>query len=128
MWRRGHREKTAVVPIDAGAVVAAPVVIDAGVIDATPPPPDAGRTAPPRRDAGARKPPPPKGRATLEVGANPWADVYVDGVKLGQAPGSWSIAAGAHEVEVRHRDQTRRFSIEVAADATKNLGLVDFTQ
>ncbi|HUS64859.1 MAG TPA: serine/threonine-protein kinase [Kofleriaceae bacterium] len=128
MWRRGHRETTAVVAIDAGAVVVAPIAIDAGVIDAAAPPPDAGRTAPPRRDAGARKPPPPKGRATLEVGANPWADVYVDGAKVGQAPGSWSITAGAHVVEVRHRDQTRRFSIDVAADGTKNLGLVDFTQ
>ena len=129
---RGRGESPAVKPDDAGpiALVKPPDPIDAGVIviDAAPPPPDAGRAPPPRRaDAGPRKPPPPKGHATLEVGANPWGDVYVDGVKVGQAPGSWSITAGPHEVEVRHRDATRRFSIDVAADATKNLGLIDFT-
>jgi serine/threonine-protein kinase len=125
---RERAARAPALPIDAGAVAHAPAPspIDAGaIIDAAAPPPDAGRAR--RRDAGTKRPPPPqKGRATLEVGANPWGDVYVDGAKIGQAPGSWSIAAGPHQVEVRHRDQTRRFSIDVAADDTRSLGLIDF--
>lgn len=68
-----------------------------------------------------------RGRGTLQVGANPWADVYVDGALLGQAPGAWPIAAGPHAVEVRHRDQRRTFRVAIEPGETESLGLVDFS-
>jgi serine/threonine-protein kinase len=70
----------------------------------------------------ARRPP-----GTLQVGANPWADVYLDGNLLGQAPGAWQVPAGTHTVELRHRDQRRSFRVAIDAGETESLGLVDFT-
>jgi serine/threonine-protein kinase len=90
----------------------------------------AARPTPPDRpgtEAGAAKDRRPRGQGTLQVGANPWADVYVDGALLGQAPGSWPIPAGPHSVELRYRDARRRFRVAVEAGHTESLGLVDFT-
>jgi serine/threonine-protein kinase len=109
---------------------AAPRVAAAPHSDAAPPPPDA---APPRRppDAGPKgrptRPPPERGTGALRVGANPWADVLVDGKKVGEAPGTFPIAAGSHTVELRHRDRSRRFQVDIAPGDTRDLGLVDFT-
>lgn len=130
MALRGGGKNVTATAIDAGTVVVerAPDPIDAGAIDAMVASPDAAPSSVSRRrDAGPRRPPPVKGKGTLEVGANPWGDVYVDGVRVGQAPGAWSVAAGPHEVEVRHRDATRRFTVEIAVDETKSLGLIDFS-
>jgi hypothetical protein len=47
------------------------------------------------------KPSWPKGR--LDVNAEPWAEVWVDGKKMGQTPlGGLSVAIGPHEVMFRH--------------------------
>ncbi|HWM87915.1 MAG TPA: protein kinase [Kofleriaceae bacterium] len=81
----------------------------------------------PRSSAPATKDRRPKGQGTLQVGANPWADVYLDGAPLGQAPGAWPVPAGPHTIELRHRDQRRSFRISVDAGETEALGLVDFT-
>jgi hypothetical protein len=70
----------------------------------------------------------PKGQGTLQVGANPWADVYLDGTLLGQAPGAWPVSAGPHAVELRHRAQRRSFRVAVEPGETEALGLVDFTR
>jgi hypothetical protein len=100
--------------------------------DAAPPAP-APDAAPPLAppDAGPRgktvKPPPPRGTGSLEVGANPWADVLVDGKKVGEAPGTFSIPAGPHSVELRHRDKSRSFKVDIEPGETRSLGLVDFT-
>jgi hypothetical protein len=67
-----------------------------------------------------------RGRGTLQVGANPWADVYVDGALVGQAPGAWQVDAGPHAVELRHRDARRRFRVSIEPGATESLGMVDF--
>jgi hypothetical protein len=71
------------------------------------------------------------GTAVLKVGANPWGEVYLDGSKLGRAPGAWSVPAGRHLVEVRFpvagKEQTRRFPVVLAPDETRSLGVVDFT-
>jgi serine/threonine-protein kinase len=70
----------------------------------------------------------PRGQGTLQVGADPWADVYVDGVLLGQAPGTWPVPAGSHTVELRHREKRRSFRVAVDPGETEALGLVDFTR
>jgi hypothetical protein len=115
-------------PPDAAAM-AAPV-------DAAPPPdaaaPDAG--PPDARPAPRRRPdasPAARGTATLKVGANPWGDVYLDGTKLGRAPGEWSVPAGRHRVEVKFpvpgREQSEQFRVDLRAGDSRNLGVVDFT-
>jgi len=85
--------------------------------------------APPGADTGAAdRAHRPRGQGTLQVGANPWADVYLDGALLGQAPGAWPVSAGPHAVELRHRDQRRSFRVAVEPGETEALGLVDFTR
>jgi tRNA A-37 threonylcarbamoyl transferase component Bud32 len=81
----------------------------------------------PTATARAAEPRRPRGQGTLQVGANPWADVFVDGAHLGQAPGAWPIPAGPHAVELRYRDQRRTFRVTVDPGETEALGLVDFT-
>jgi hypothetical protein len=115
--------------IDAGATDADVLIVDAGVmidVDASPPAdaarPDAGGRSPATdaggrnvtdaggrmavTDAGVRSPPDAGGGAArasgkLKVGAVPWGEVYVDGKKLpGQAPRTWDVPAGPHEIEI----------------------------
>jgi serine/threonine protein kinase len=69
----------------------------------------------------------PRGQGTLQVGANPWADVYVDGTLLGQAPGSWSVSTGPHTVELRHRESRKTFRVSIDSGEVEALGLIDFT-
>jgi tRNA A-37 threonylcarbamoyl transferase component Bud32 len=68
---------------------------------------------------------------TLKVGANPWAEVYLDGVKLGRTPHAWQVPAGAHVVEVvfpvGEPPPRRRFSVDIAPGETRSLGVVDFS-
>jgi hypothetical protein len=83
---------------------------------------DAGVAVRPR-DAGARRPADarPAATGTLKVGADPWGEVYVDGRRLGRAPGVWPVAAGRHVVEVvfpsEQGELRRRFPVDVAASA-----------
>jgi serine/threonine-protein kinase len=85
--------------------------------------------APPANAAGAPgKERRPRGQGTLQVGADPWADVYIDGVLLGQAPGTWPVPAGPHTVELRHREKRRSFRVAVEPGETESLGLIDFTR
>ncbi len=70
----------------------------------------------------------PRGQGTLQVGADPWADVYIDGVLLGQAPGTWPVPAGPHTVELRHHEKRRSFRVAVDPGETEALGLIDFTR
>ena len=70
------------------------------------------------------------GTGTLKVGANPWAEVYLDGVKLGRTPHAWQVPAGKHVVEVVFpvgEAPRRRFSVDIAAGETESLGVVDFS-
>jgi len=103
---------------DAGLDVAPPdapsIEIDAGIaIDAgiTRPTRDAGtvisvvRDA--RPDAGVALVRPdaevatPTGTATLKLGADPWAKVYIDGkLQKALAPGTYQVSAGHHEVKL----------------------------
>jgi hypothetical protein len=46
---------------------------------------------------------PPKG--TIAINAQPWAEVWVDGTKVGETPiGNFAVAAGSHDVVFRHPD------------------------
>jgi len=105
------------------------VAIDAAVraaADAAPPPRDA---APLPIDANAIVR--PAGIATLKIGADPWGEVLVDGVRKGRAPLTLQVTAGKHVVEVvfAGEDPPRKksFPIEVSADATQDV-FADFTK
>jgi tRNA A-37 threonylcarbamoyl transferase component Bud32 len=109
------------------AAVAASPSIDAGVHR---PPRDATVTArvpidsaaaPTAIDAGAIA------TATLIIGADPWATVYVDGKKQAKtAPASFIVAAGHHAVELVFSpegapEQRKHFEVDVAADEKRAL-------
>ncbi|HUH02265.1 MAG TPA: serine/threonine-protein kinase [Kofleriaceae bacterium] len=117
---------------DAAPLAPLAPLVDASVPDAGPEPTGADAGSPDARpvrrrpDAASTR-----GTGTLEVGANPWAEVYLGGKKLGRAPGKWSVPAGKHVVLVRFpvpgREQEQRFPVTVTADGVINLGTVDFT-
>lgn len=44
--------------------------------------------------------PHPAGTATLKCGADPWADIWIDGVKRGHTPAEITVSAGHHVVEL----------------------------
>jgi serine/threonine-protein kinase len=155
--KRPRAQPAVTPPIDA-AIAITPPPIDAAVaiatsIDATPsidvmppdaalpPPPDARGALPAPRDAGAAHPAapdagastPPHGIAHLEVGASPWGEVWVDGVKLGNAPHVWNVSAGHHHVVVRFPaanpgdpPQEKPFDVDLAPDESKHVQ-ADFT-
>ena len=59
--------------------------------------------------------PPPGGKAKLTIDASPWANVFVDGKKVGQTPvTNYTIAAGPHSIKVTNPDlnQTRTLKID----------------
>ncbi len=110
-------------PIDGGTA-------DGGSADATAAIADAGE--PDARRIRHRPDAAVVGTATLKVGANPWGEVYLDGKKLGRAPGAWQIPAGRHDVEVRFpvagQEQSRHFPVVLGPDQVQSLGVVDFTK
>ena len=92
------------------------------------PPVDASRPAATRdagaalADAAAR----PAGVATLKIGAQPWGEVFVDGVKQkNRAPGTFPVTAGKHVVEVVFPEadppRKQRFTVDLAPDQTTEL-------
>jgi serine/threonine protein kinase len=109
---------------------APPAIVDAAPEDAPlQPPRDAQPTAP--RDAPARPlvdaqadPRPdakiaPTGTGTVEIGADPWGDVIIDGTKRGRVPPGMtlSLPTGKHTVEVIYGGEdpprTKTFSIDL---------------
>jgi len=123
----GPPDARSVAPPGWDAAPADAAVVDATGVDAAPP--DARRVRPPRKIDAA---PVALAAGTLKVGAKPWAEVYLDGKKLGRAPGSWLVPAGEHEVVVKFpvpgREQSRTFRVTIEEGAAKNVGLVDFTR
>jgi serine/threonine-protein kinase len=117
---------------DAGAAIAPPpadaatTAFDAGVPDAAPPP-DARRRRPPRADAAPRV----LRGGKLTVKAKPWAKVFVDDVEVGDAPGTFDVFEGAHEVRlVYDTGETRierTFTVSVKANGETKMPFVDFT-
>lgn len=62
---------------------------------------------------------------TLSINALPWADVSINGRRVGETPiGNYSIAIGTHEVVFRHPDLgEQRRTVTVGASAAARLGI-----
>lgn len=78
------------------------------------------------RRPDARAKPPALLPGSIRIGANPWADVYVDGKSVGRAPGSFPLAAGKHSIELRFRDKSKTLTVNVKPGQLSRLGVVDF--
>ena len=70
-------------------------------------------------DAAAHALPNP-GTATLKIGADPWADIVIDGVARGRTPAEVTVTAGHHVVELVYRGddppKKKAFPIDPAAN------------
>ena len=98
---------------------------------------DAGVLAP--RDAGARArdggatidAAKAAGTVTLNIGADPWGEIVIDGTKRGRTPKTLQVSAGPHTVEVvfagEDPPRTKSYSIDLADGATKDI-VADFTK
>ena len=66
---------------------------------------------------------PPNGR--LSINANPWADVWLNGERLGQTPiANLSRPIGTHDVVLRHPEfGERRATVTVSLKETARLGI-----
>ncbi len=122
---------------------AAPVPADVEPVDAAP---DAPPVAP--RDAAvkvvvvvdaANEPKPdakvaPTGTGTVEIGADPWGDVLVDGTKRGRVPPGMKLTlpAGKHTVEVIYGGEdpprTKSFTIDLKPGGRDTTPFADFTK
>jgi serine/threonine-protein kinase len=109
--------------VDATPAPLAP--IDGGVSDAPPSAPithDA-RKAEPRADAAVVQA--PKGSATLQVGADPWGEIYVDGKSMGRTPRELTVSPGHHNVEIvfpaENPPRKQTFAVDLANGETKAL-------
>ena len=113
---------------------------DADADAASRPPPADAASRPPPTDAASRPPPAdaaavlPTRSGRLTVGAVPWGEVYLDGRRLpGQAPRSWDVPAGRHQVDVvfpateDEPEVRRRFEIVVPADGEQSVS-ADFSR
>jgi serine/threonine protein kinase len=105
---------------DAGTGMAGPIDAAAEPVDARPPRPSADARAAVRkkRDAGVRK---TVGSGTLKIGAQPWANVSIDGVRVGQAPGAFPVSAGKHTVILEYKGERKTFGVQLEDGETKNL-------
>ncbi len=114
-----------------------------GPVDAAPAPRDATTAT---RDAGGRPladaatdPKPdaklaPAGTGTVEIGADPWADVIVDGTRRGRVPPGMTLTlpAGKHTVELIYGGEdpprTKSFSIDLKPGGRDTAPFADFTR
>jgi serine/threonine-protein kinase len=127
----------------AGATADAPDA-DAPPVDAPPAPRDAAPIAPrdaavkPLADAAAEVKPDakvaPTGTGTVQIGADPWADVIVDGAKRGRVPPGMTLTlpAGKHTVELIYGGEdpprTKSYSIDVKPGGLDKTPFADFTK
>ncbi len=133
-------------PLVRDAAIDAPAAIDAREPDAEPAPVDAAVVV--HRDAAVKirvdadvvQPPPrvdaavvaPAGVGTLRIGAKPWAEVYIDGVKQPkQAPNDFQVKGGHHHVDLKfpavNPPLTQPYEVDVGAGDTVQLA-ADFKQ
>lgn len=91
--------------------------------DAAPVKKDAASTIVRRRSDAQEK----KAPGRIRIGANPWADVFLDGKPIGRAPGIFDVAAGPHSLELRFQDKSKSMKIDVRSGELTSLGLVDFS-
>jgi hypothetical protein len=64
-------------------------------------------------------------RATVNVNAIPWAEVWVDNERIGETPiGNHLLTIGTHKVELRHPELgTRRVTMAVSLNGTNRLAV-----
>jgi hypothetical protein len=64
-------------------------------------------------------------RGSMAINATPWAEVFVDGSRVGETPiGSYTVPIGSHEVIFRHPDLgERRLSVTVTANEPVKVGV-----
>ncbi len=104
----GHRDRP-----DAAVTLARPdatphAAIDAGLVGR----PDAAATA--------------VANASIKVGADPWGEVYIDGVKMkGITPREYPVTAGHHDVRVVFPEDSpapeKTFSLDLRANETRSV-------
>jgi serine/threonine-protein kinase len=123
----------ALAPTDARLTPAdAPEVrADASVPDDAPSlPSDAAATlVRPHQDSAVvhlpKDPGPPLATATLNLGADPWGEIYIDGKSYGHTPKQIPVSAGHHDVEIVFPAETpprkQTFAVDLAAGETKSL-------
>ena len=84
----------------------------------------------PRADAGATSDARATGTATLNIGADPWGEIVIDGTTRGRTPKTLQVSAGPHTIEIifggEDPPRTRSFSVDLADGATKDV-VADFT-
>ena len=130
-------DDAAVDAAESDATPDAEIRIDAGAHhtrDAAPAPHDAA-IALTVRDAGALLARPDAvtaGTATLNLGANPWAKVYIDGrPQKGQAPMTIQVPAGHHDIKLVFDAETppleKSYSIDIKTGETQSYQ-ADFTR
>jgi len=85
----------------------------------------------PRPDAGATSDARATGTATLNIGADPWGEIVIDGTKRGRTPKSLQVSAGPHTIEIifggEDPPRTKSFSVDLADGATRDV-VADFTK
>jgi serine/threonine-protein kinase len=60
------------------------------------------------------------GKGRLKIDADPWADVWLDGVKIGQTPlGSVEVAEGRHTLRLVNPDGEKTLPVNVRTGATQ---------
>ncbi len=63
----------------------------------------------------------PSGTGTVEIGAEPWGDIVVDGKPRGRTPATLTLPAGKHTIEVifggEDPPRTKRFDLDLAPGA-----------
>jgi serine/threonine-protein kinase len=133
---RSAAADAAVAEVDAIGLAPAPSdggVIDGRAIDSRAL--DAGREnrvdAGTRRSDAARAPadatsaPPARGTATLQIGAIPWGEIYLDGKPAGRTPRELTVPAGHHTVEIVFPAETpprkQTFAVDVESGETQPL-------
>ncbi|CAN5827414.1 hypothetical protein BH11MYX3_BH11MYX3_49520 [soil metagenome] len=117
--------------LDAASVV----VSDAPAADAPPASPrDAGPKLPPDATviaAPIAARPVTNRNATVEIGAEPWGDIVVDGKPRGRTPATLTLSAGKHTIEVTFGGEdpprTKTYVLDLATGA-KDTRFADFTK
>ncbi len=75
--------------------------------------------------------PAPTGTATVQIGAEPWGDIVVDGRPRGRTPATLTLSAGKHTIEVTFGGEdpprTKTYALDLAAGAA-DTRFADFTK
>ncbi|MEZ4338915.1 MAG: serine/threonine-protein kinase [Sandaracinaceae bacterium] len=103
-----------------------PVEVTVPAAIAERPAPEPVVTSPPEAEPAprARRAPAPSGRGTVSVAtAGGWAEVYLDGRRLGTTPGRFTVPAGRHTLVLRPHGGTRvrRVPVDVPAGGTRRV-------